>query len=85
MKDIADDLKLNLPISSYYSQHSFATILKHNGVPIAQISELLSHESIATTEIYLNDFETDELDKVANDMFKSIDEIKIKNEDDRKS
>lgn len=48
-------------LTTYVARHSFATILKRNGVDIAKISELLGHESQKTTKVYLNDFEDEEL------------------------
>jgi integrase/recombinase XerD len=78
LKEISTDAGVNVPLTSYYTRHSFATILKYNGVPIPKISELLGHENIQTTEIYLDSFDYEELNQVAEDMFTSIDKIEIK-------
>lgn len=40
-------------VTSYTIRHSFATTLKAQDVSIEMISELLAHESITTTQIYL--------------------------------
>lgn len=45
------------------ARHSYATILKKNGVSIAFISESLGHKSINTTEHYLARFEKEERKK----------------------
>jgi site-specific recombinase XerD len=49
-------------ISSYWSRHSFSTVLKRSGVDIALISETLGHQSTAVTTIYLDSFEDEQID-----------------------
>lgn len=65
MKEIAAKLEINKPVTTYYARHSFATILKNSGVPIAMISQMLGHSSIVTTQNYLDSFETEQLKKAA--------------------
>lgn len=48
----------------YISRHSWATIAKNEGIPISLISEGLGHTSEKTTQIYLNSFAVDTLNKV---------------------
>jgi len=50
-------------LSTYVARHSFATILKNSGVPVAFISETLGHSSQKTTDNYLKGFETDQRKK----------------------
>jgi integrase len=56
--------KLNLPINltTYVARHTFATLARNKNVPIAAISELLGHEDIKTTQIYLKSLESNVLD-----------------------
>lgn len=61
MKEIAKDLGIEKPITTYYARHSFATILKNSGAPVAMISQALGHSSLTTTQNYLAGFETDQL------------------------
>ena len=44
------------------ARHSYATVLKREGIPTALISELLSHDSEQTAKIYLQGFGDDFLD-----------------------
>lgn len=47
-------------ITTYSARHSYATILKNQGVNIAYISESLGHSSLTTTQNYLDSFEKEE-------------------------
>ncbi len=66
LKKISDLLKLDVPLTTYVSRHSWATIAKRSGISTAVISEGLGHESEETTQVYLDSFENDILDD-AND------------------
>ncbi len=69
-------LSLNLPnVTYYFARHSFASILKSNKVGIEQISQLLGHSDLKTTQIYLTGFENKELDAVTNNILTSIEAI----------
>jgi site-specific recombinase XerD len=46
-------LKLEKPLSSYVSRHTWATLALHKGVPVEVISESMGHENESTTRIYL--------------------------------
>ena len=59
-------------VTSYSIRHSFANLLKEQNVPIEMISELLGHQSIRTTHIYLRSFSLDKLKKVTNDCFRKV-------------
>lgn len=39
--------------------HTYATVLRNEGVPVSIISPMLGHTSITTTEIYLADLESE--------------------------
>lgn len=54
---------LPIPLSTYVSRHSWATIAKCKNVPISIISEALGHESLSTTQIYLDSIGTSEIDR----------------------
>ena len=46
---------------TYVARHTWATIAKSRGIPVAVISEALGHASVSTTEGYLKRFEDDEI------------------------
>ncbi len=57
MKRISESLELGVIPTTYFARHSYATIMKRAGVPIAFISESLGHSNLLTTENYLGSFE----------------------------
>jgi len=71
LKRIGEMLNLNVPLTTYVSRHSWATIAKRSGIPTAIISEGLGHETERTTQIYLDSFENQILDD-ANDLITSL-------------
>ena len=58
MKMIGEKLNLG-KITTYVARHTYATVLRNEGVPISIISPMLGHSSITTTEIYLADLESE--------------------------
>lgn len=62
LKLIAIQLGLNTNLTTYVARHSFATVLKKSGVNIALISEALGHSDLATTQIYLDSFDNEQID-----------------------
>lgn len=62
LKLLNKPLEIDTPITTYCARHSWATILKREGVPIAAISEGMGHETEETTTIYLGSFDNDVLD-----------------------
>ncbi len=50
-------------LSTMVARHSFATIMKNSGSPIAFIGEILGHTSTRTTETYLKSFESEQRKK----------------------
>lgn len=44
--------RVNLKVSPHQLRHSYATELLNNNAPIADVSELLGHSSMSTTQIY---------------------------------
>lgn len=63
LKEVADMAHLSVPLSLYYSRHSWATIARGKDIPLSVISEGLGHESEATTQIYLDSIKSYEVDE----------------------
>lgn len=62
LKIIQEDCGIQLKLTSYVSRHTWAGVAKKMGESIEKISEGLGHEKITTTQIYLDSFESDEMD-----------------------
>lgn len=58
MKIIGEKLNLGKK-TTYVARHTYATVLRNEGVPISIISPMLGHSSVTTTEIYLADLESE--------------------------
>ena len=48
-------------ITSYYSRHSYAMVMRDKGVSIELISEALGHADLKTTNVYLDSFGREEV------------------------
>ena len=66
LKDIAKLANIKSNLTTYVSRHSFATVLKNSGVSVALISEALGHSDLATTQIYLDSFDSKQVEEAMN-------------------
>jgi integrase len=57
IRQIARAVGISEKISTYTARHSWATISKNSGAPVAFIKEQLGHSSVSVTERYLDSFE----------------------------
>jgi site-specific recombinase XerD len=61
LKTIAEMAEIDINLTTYVARHTFATVLKRSGVGTSKISELMGHGDEKTTQIYLDEFENEEL------------------------
>ena len=62
LHNIADGLGITEDVTTYVARHSFATVLKKSGVNIGIISQALGHQDIKTTQVYLAQFDDEQVD-----------------------
>lgn len=65
VKRLAETIGLKKSISPHTFRHSFATHLLQNGADLRAIQQMLGHESITTTEVYMH-LDRSDLAKVLN-------------------
>lgn len=63
LKKIGEQLGLGIPLTSYVTRHTWASIAKSKNIPVSTISEALGHDSETTTRIYLTSLDTSSVDK----------------------
>ena len=66
IKQLSTKIQLNKVISPHTFRHSFATHLLENGADLISIQQMLGHQSITTTEIYMH-LDRSHLKKVVED------------------
>lgn len=72
LKEISASAKLDVPLSLYYSRHSWATIARGKGIPLSVISKGLGHNSETTTQIYLDSIKSCEVDEANKKIMKDL-------------
>lgn len=72
LKKVGEMAGLSIPLSTYVSRHSWATIARDRNVPLAVISEGLGHDNETTTQIYLDSICSTEVDKANRIVLKGL-------------
>ena len=62
LRKLRNILKLDTPLTSYTVRHTWASIASRMNIPLAVISQGMGHTSQRTTEIYLAELESGQID-----------------------
>jgi len=68
LKHIAELAKVDAHLTSYVARHTFATVLKKEGVATAIISESMGHKTEAITQTYLKNFDNSIIDEAMKNL-----------------
>lgn len=70
LAELAKELQItNMKLTTYVSRHTMAMMLQHNDVSREQISQMLGHADMKTTNTYLDSFDTTVIDKAAKVLY----------------
>ena len=67
LKQLGERLRLSTPLTLYVARHTWASVARHEHVPVSVISGAMGHDSEMTTQIYLASIQTSQIDD-ANSM-----------------
>lgn len=62
IRSLGDILEFSFPLTFYIARHSWATLARKEGIPLAVISEGMGHTSEHTTRIYLAQLDPEDID-----------------------
>ena len=68
LKQIGEELNIDIPITTYVARHSQATIMKKAGISTAIIGQIMGHSSERVTQVYLDSFDNEQI----NDAIKNL-------------
>lgn len=63
LKILAEMAGIDENLTSYVSRHTFASLANNKGIPVSAISEMLGHDSLKTTQVYLDSLSKRKLDE----------------------
>lgn len=72
LKDIAEKAGIQEKLTSYVSRHSFASLANNMSIPVTAISEMLGHQKLSTTQVYLASLQKDVIDNYNESILKGI-------------
>lgn len=67
LKNIGESVGIKKKLTSYVARHTWAIVMKKSGISTTIISEGLGHSNENITQVYLDSFENETLDK-ANEL-----------------
>ena len=75
LKELAKRANVNLPLSSYWARHTWATVARNHNIPVSVIGAAMGHSSEKTTLIYLASLENSVIDKANRLVIGSINKM----------
>ena len=70
MAELAEELQItDMKLTTYVSRHTMAMMLQRNDVSREQISQMLGHADMKTTNTYLDSFDTTVIDEAAKVLY----------------
>lgn len=72
LKKIGEMAELKMPITTYVARHTWASVARDMNIPIAVISEGMGHNSIKTTQVYLNSIDITRINEANKRIIKRI-------------
>jgi integrase/recombinase XerD len=68
LKTISKKAEIEKNLTTYVARHTYATTLKAKGVSVEEIGKTLGHDSVKTTEIYLDEIGDPLFDDLINEL-----------------
>lgn len=75
LKKIGEMIGLKMPLTTYTARHTWASIARNMNISISIISEGMGHNSIKTTQVYLNSIDVSKIDEANKKIIRRINRI----------
>lgn len=72
LKKIGEMAELKMPLTTYVARHTWASVARDMNILIAVISEGMGHNSIKTTQVYLNSIDISRINEANKRIIKRI-------------
>ena len=72
LKKIGEMVGLKMPLTTYTARHTWASIARNMNISIAIISEGMGHNSIKTTQVYLNSIDVSKINEANKKIIRRI-------------
>ncbi len=72
LKKIGEMAELKMPLTTYVARHTWASVARDMNIPISIISEGMGHNSIKTTQVYLNSIDISRINEANKRIIKKI-------------
>ena len=70
LRELAKEFEITeMKLTTYVSRHTMAMMLQRNNVAREQISQMLGHADMKTTNTYLDSFDTSTIDEAAEALY----------------